>query len=93
MTPDKKTLKRLYEAQGWTARELGEYFHLDHRTVLYHLRRYGIPVRPRTRSSALRAFKTEDLLRGVREKGLRGFAAELKVHENTLRNYLKKANK
>jgi len=33
----------------------------------------------------------EKLLAEVAEKGLRGLARELEIHENTLRNYLKKA--
>ena len=89
MTPDKKTLKRLYEVQGWTAREVGAFFGLDHRTILYHLRRFEIPVRPRTRRSALSRYKTETLLQGIREKGLRGYAREIGVPEGTLRYYLK----
>ena len=86
---DRPTLKRLYQVQGWTARDIGDHFGLDHRTILYHLRRFGIPVRPRTRRSALRIYKTETLLRGIREKGLRGYAREIGVPEGTLRYYLK----
>jgi len=86
---DGKTLKRLYEVQGWTAREIGDFYGLDFRTVLYHLRRSGITIRPRTRVSSLRKYKAVDLERGVKEKGLRGYAQELGVHENTLRKYLR----
>ena len=94
-TVDRKALKRLYEVEGWTAREIGAHYGLDFRTILYHLRRSGITVRPRTRVSALRKYKAGDLEREVKEKGLRGYAQELGVHENTLRNYLRgvRANK
>lgn len=91
MKPDRKTLKRLYEDQGLSLREIGRRLGLTFQTVHYHLEREGILRRSGTKRSRLRGTRLEVLEAGVREKGVRGYAVDLGVHENTLRNYLKKA--
>jgi DNA-binding CsgD family transcriptional regulator len=89
--PDKKTLTRLYVDQGLSLREISERLGLHPDTIHYHLKRYGIEARPQAKRSQLRAYRLETLEKGIREKGVRGYAQELGIHENTLRHYLKGA--
>lgn len=91
MKPDRKTIKRLYVTRGLSLREIAEKLGVHHATVKYYLKKYGIAARPKASRSALRKFKLEALERGIKEKGVRGYARELGIHENTLRYYLKKA--
>ncbi len=91
MRPDRKTIKRLYIDRGLSLREIAEKLGVHHATVKYYLKKYGIEARPNASRSALRKFKLEALERGIKQKGLRGYALELGIHENTLRHYLKKA--
>lgn len=93
MKPDRKTIKRLYVDRGLSLREIAEKLGLHHATVKYYMDKYGIGARPKASRSALRKFKLEALERGIKEKGVRGYARELGIHENTLRYYLKKAKK
>jgi len=89
--PDKKTLTRLYVTQGLSLREISERLSLHPDTIHYHLKRYGIEARPQAKRSRLRKFRLNTLEKGIREKGVRGYALELGIHENTLRHYLKGA--
>ena len=89
--PDKKTLTRLYVDQGLSLREIAEKLGLHQTTVHYHLKRYGIEARDNAKRSRLRTYRLETLEKGIREKGVRGYARELGIHENTLRHYLKRA--
>jgi sugar diacid utilization regulator len=89
--PAKRTLTRLYVDQSLSLREIAERLGLHADTVHYHLKRYGIDIRTNAKRSQLRAYRLETLEKGIREKGLRGYARELEIHENTLRHYLKKA--
>jgi len=91
MKADRKTLTRLYVDQGLSLREIARRLGLHPGTIHYHLRRQGIETRAQAKRSRLRAYRLETLERGVREKGLRAYARELGVHENTLRHYLKRA--
>ena len=93
MKPDKKTLTRLYVDQNLSLREIAEKLALHPHTVHYHIIRYGIETRPPAKRSGLRKMRLETIEKGVREKGVRGYALELGVHENTLRHYLKVARK
>jgi hypothetical protein len=54
---------------------------------------YGVKMRPGFNRSKLRKYKISALEKRIREKGVRGYAKELGVHENTLRYYLKGAKK
>ena len=89
--PDKKTLTRLYVDQGLSVREIASRLGLHPGTIHYHLRRYEIETRPQAKRSELRKYRLETLEKGIREKGVRGYARELGIHENTLRHYLKRA--
>jgi len=89
--PDKKTLTRLYVERGLSLREIAERLSLHADTIHYHLRRYGIEARSRAKRSQLRKYRLQTLEKGIKEKGVRGYARELGIHENTLRHYLKRA--
>jgi transposase len=89
--PDKKTLTRLYVDQGLSIREIATKLGLHADTIHYHLKRYEIGTRPQAKRSQLRKYRLESLEKGIKEKGVRGYAKELGIHENTLRHYLKRA--
>lgn len=91
MKPDRKTLKRLYVDRGLSLREIGAKLGLNADTVHYHLRRFGIETRTAAKRSGLRKIKLETIERNIAEKGVRGYARELGIHENTLRYYVKGA--
>jgi len=93
MKPDKKTLTRLYVDQGLSLRAIAEKLGVHPGTAHYYIKRAGIPARDNAKRSKLRGYRLETLEKGVREKGVRGLAQELGVHENTLRHYLKRARK
>lgn len=87
--PDKKELKRLYIKESKSIREVAEVLRCSKDMIYRTLKEYGIKLRPGFNRSRLRKYKLSDLEKGVREKGVRGYAKELGVHENTLRYYLK----
>lgn len=91
--PDKKALQRLYADQGLSLREISKRLGLHADTIHYHLKRYGIETRANAKRSQLRKFRLETIEKGIREKGVRGYAKELGIHENTLRHYLKGVRK
>jgi len=88
--PDKRTLKRLYLERSLSIREIAAKLGLHPHTIHYHLRRYGIAARPRAKRSELRKIRPETLAKNVTELGVRGYASKLGIHENTLRDYLKR---
>ena len=89
--PSKNVLLRLYTGEGKSIREIGDALNCSKDIVARTLKAYGIEARANTKRSRLRDFPKEKLLAKVAKKGLRGLARELGIHENTLRNYLKKA--
>jgi predicted transcriptional regulator len=89
--PDKITLEKLYVEQGLALREIAAILGRHHQTIKYHLESYGITTRPNAKRSTLRPLKLEAVERRIKTLGIRGYARELGVHENTLRNYLKAA--
>lgn len=91
--PDKKKLKRLYIEESKSIREVAEVLGSSKDMVYRSLKEYGIELRPGFNRSKLRKYKLSHLEKGVREKGVRGYAKELGVHENTLRYYFKGARK
>lgn len=88
--PSKKVLLRLYAEEGRSIREIGETLDCSKDMVARSLKAYGIEARANAKRSQLRDFPREKLLAELAKKGLRGFARELQIHENTLRNYLKR---
>ena len=91
--PDKSVLKTLYVNELKSIREIAEYLGCSKDMVYRSLKEYGIELRPGFNRSRLRKLKLSILEKGVREKGIRGYAKELGVHENTLRYYLKGVRK
>lgn len=87
--PSRIELKKLYIKESKSIREVAEILGCTKDMVYRGLREYEIELRPGYNRSKLRKFKLSVLEKGVREKGIRGFAKELGIHENTLRYYLK----
>ena len=91
--PGKSDLKRLYVRELWSIREVSEHIGCSKDMVYRSLKEYGIELRPGFNRSRLRKYKLSILEKGIRDKGVRGYAKVLGVHENTLRHYLKRARK
>jgi len=87
--PEKKELIRRYVRESMSIREVADHLGCSKDMVYRTLKEYGIELRPGYNRSRLRKYKLSILEEGVREKGVRGCAKELGVHENTLRYYLK----
>lgn len=87
--PTKTDLRRLYISESKSIREVAEILGCSKDMVYRTLKKYGIPRRPNNCRSKLRIYKLSSLKKGVKNKGIRDFAIELDVHENTLRHYLK----
>jgi predicted DNA-binding protein YlxM (UPF0122 family) len=93
--PSKSELNRLYVKESKSIREIADILNCSKDMVYRSLKEYGINTRTRglgkKRQSRLSKYKIDTLEEGIKEKGLRGYAKELGVHENTLRHYIKKA--
>ena len=87
--PSKTVLKKLYIKESRSIREVAEALRCSKDMVYRALMDYKIELRPGFNRSKLRKYKISILEKGIREKGIRGYAKELGVHENTLRYYLK----
>ena len=90
MKPERTQLEELYTEREYSIREIAWLLRLNTATVLYHLKRYGIPTRQKSKRSKLMKYSPETLRQGINAKGMRGYAKELGIHENTLRNYIRK---
>ena len=91
--PRKVELQRLYAREGKSIREIAAHLGLHPDTIHYWLKKYGIKTRSMAKRSKLRKYKRSTLEKGIMERGIRGYAKQLEVHENTLRNYLKSLEK
>jgi transposase len=87
--PRKVELQRLYAREGKSIREIAAHLGLHPDTIHYWLKKYDIKTRSMAKRSKLRKYKRSTLEKGIKEYSIRGYAKELGVHENTLRNYLK----
>ena len=87
--PRKVELQRLYASDGKSIRDIAGQLGLHPDTIHYWLKKYGLKTRSMAKRSKLRKYKLSTLEKGIEERGIRGYAKELGVHENTLRNYLK----
>ncbi len=87
--PSKVELRILYSREGKSIREVAACLGLHPDTIHYWLKKYGIETRSNIKRSELRKYKLFTLEKGIKEYGIRGYAKQLGVHENTLRNYLK----
>jgi len=86
----KVKLQKLYAREGKSIREIAAHLGLHPDTIHYRLKKHGIKTRSMAKRSKLRKYKRSTLEKGIKEYGIRGYARELGVHENTLRNYLKR---
>lgn len=87
--PRKAELQRFYVEEDKSIRQIATHLGLHPDTIHYWLKKYGIKTRSMAKRSKLRKHKRSTLKRGIKEYGIRGYAKQLGVHENTLRNYLK----
>lgn len=87
--PRKVELQRLYAREDKSIREVAARLGLHPDTIHYWLKKYGIKTRNMAKRSKLRKYKRSILEKGIKKCGIRGYAKQLGVHENTLRNYLK----
>lgn len=88
--PERKELHRLYVKESKSIREVAETLRCSKDMVYRCLKKYGIAIRPGYNRSRLRKYNLSILQNGVKVKGIRVYAKELGVHENTLRHYLKR---
>jgi len=86
--PSKAELKKLYIKESKSIREVAEILGCTKDMVYRSLKEYRFELIPGFNRSKLRKYKLSVLEEGVRDKGVRGYAKELGVHENTLRYYL-----
>lgn len=91
--PEISELKRLYLTELKSIREIANDLGCSKDMVHRTLQEYGIELRPGYNRSKLRKYRLSDLKKGVKDKGVRDFANELGMHENTLRYYLRNAKK
>jgi len=87
--PSKEDLVRLYVREGMSVRDVAAALGCSKDAVHRGLRTYRIKTRTSARRSKLRDIDVAVLETGIKENGVRGYARELGVHENTLRNFLK----
>jgi transposase-like protein len=82
--PEKEVLIRLYESEGRSVRDIAEILSCSKDMIFRSLREYQIKARTNARRSSLRQHDLKYLEEGVKQKGLRGFASELRVDNSTL---------
>jgi hypothetical protein len=87
--PPKADLVGLYVQEGKSIREVAETLCILKDMVSRALKEYGIEARPNVKRSQLKEYGIRTLMAGIREKGVRGYAKEIGIHENTLRHYLR----
>jgi hypothetical protein len=87
--PSKKDLFRLYIGEGKSIREVAEALKCSKDMVSRALKHYRIEARPNARRSQLRSIELEVLEDGIKEKGLRGFARELRIDKSTLLHHIR----
>lgn len=87
--PSEPELRRFYIKESKSIREIAEILGCSKDMVYRVLHEYKIELRPGFNRSKLRKYRLSDIEEGIREKGVRGYARELGIHENTLRHYLK----
>ena len=88
-TPSKEDLVHLYIGEDKSIREVAKELGCSKDMVSRALKEYGIVARPNVKRSQLREYRIQTLKAGIREKGVKGYAREIGIHENTLRHYLR----
>ena len=89
MKPEKPALRKLYVKESKSIREIAELLSCTKDMVYRCLQEYEIEIRANNRRSMLIKYKLSELEKGIRIKGIRGYARELGVDESTLRHHLK----
>ncbi len=92
LKPEKSVLRKLYVRESKSIREIAESRGCSKDMVNRSLQEYGIPIRTNKRRSKLEKYRLSELEKGIRVKGIRGYARELGVDESTLRHHLKVRN-
>jgi uncharacterized protein YjcR len=87
--PDKPTLRKLYLKQSMSVRKIAEILGCTKDMVYRALKEYGIEARTNARWSNLKKYDLKYLEDGVKQKGLRAFARELKVGNSALLQHIK----
>jgi hypothetical protein len=85
----KDEIERLYQQDQRSIRDIAEMFGCSKDIVYRCLKEYGIKLRTNARRSSLRQYDLKYLEDGVKLKGLRGFARELRVDSSTLLHHLR----
>ena len=87
--PGKIELEILYIEKEKSIREIAIILGCSKEKVFRSLKEYGIKTRDHTKKSKLWGYKKKYIEEGIKEKGIRGFARELKVNDSTLRYHIK----
>jgi len=87
--PNKETLHKLYVKESRSIREIALILGCTKDMIQRALKEYKIRARTNVARSRLERYPKNEIANGIRKKGIRGYAQELGVHENTLRHYLK----
>jgi len=87
--PSKKEILDLYVKEAKSIREVAGKLGCTKDMVYRSLKEFRIEIRSGHSRSKLRQYVFSDLEKGIEAKGLRGFAKELGVHENTVRHYIR----
>jgi len=87
--PAKSDLKNLYIKESKSIREVAELLGCSKDMVYRSLKNYNIELRKNIRRSVLHNYKISFLENGIKKKGIRGLARELKISESTLRHHMK----
>ena len=87
--PSRKELKRLYQREEMSIREIAGILEVSKDLVYRALREYKIERRPGMKKSRLKRFDLGHLKKGVQSSGYRETARKLDINEWTLRAYLK----
>jgi transcriptional antiterminator len=86
---NKDEIERIYQQDQRSIREIAEMLGCSKDMVYRCLKEYGIKLRSNARRSSLRQYDLKYLEDGVKLKGLRGFARELRVDNSTLLHHIR----
>lgn len=87
--PSKAELKRLYEKESKSIREVAKILGCSKDMVYRALKRYGVERRPKTRRPQLRVHSFTYLKNKIDKRGYKQAAIELGVGVTTLRDYMR----
>jgi transposase-like protein len=87
--PKKQELISLYEEKGKSVRDIADLMDCSKDMVFRCLKEYQIKPRTNVRRSSLRQYELAYLEAGIKEKGLRGFARELRIDKSALLRHIR----